>query len=64
MNTSVSISSSVIYKLNFKYPGEAGPQLVLMVIYLVNNGGYTEHPFSVASGGININTEFSVVNDS
>ena len=36
----------------------------LMVIFLVNNGGYTEYPFSVASGENNIITEFSVVNDS
>ena len=58
LNTSVSFSSSVFYKWKFWYPGEAGPQLILMIIFITNNGGYTEHPFSVTSGEI---TELSLL---
>ena len=61
----VSISTSVFYELKFWYPGAAGPQLILMIIFIVNNGGPTEHPFSVTSGEIiSIITELSLVNNS
>lgn len=33
----------------FEHLGEAGPQLILMIIFIVNNGGATEHPVSVTS---------------
>ena len=57
LNTSVSIPSSLNYRSKFWYPGEAGPQLVLMIIFITNNGGPTEHMFSVISGEISIITE-------
>ena len=41
-----------LYKLNFWYPGEAAPQLILQIIFITNNGGPTVHRFSVTSGGI------------
>ena len=46
LSTSVSISSSIFYKWKFWYPGEAGPQVILMIIFLVNNGGDIVFPIS------------------
>jgi len=33
----------------FEHLGEAGPQLILMIIFITNNGGLAVHPFSVIS---------------
>ena len=58
LNTSVS-PYFLFSRLKFWYLGEAGPQLILMIIFIKNNGGPTEHMFSVISGENNILTEIS-----
>ena len=34
------------------YPGEAGPQLALMIIFITTHGGPSQQIFSVISGSI------------